>query len=108
MIGNISLGGTKQKVEPTALASDTNNTPAIKEENVDKDLLKRPTEDEVAEKKAEQGRGRNLEVNNTKVFDRDVSPGTLDDGTHAVTSGDRGESYKVPHGIGKLASKFKH
>ena len=36
---------------------------------------------------------------------RDVSPGTLADGTHAQTSGDRGESY-APGKLSKLKSKL--
>lgn len=37
-----------------------------------------------------------------KSLERDVSPGTMPDGSHAVTSGDRGESYEP-----STMSKFK-
>ena len=39
-------------------------------------------------------------------MERDVSPGTRDDGSHATTSGDKGEGY-VPQGkMGKFKGKL--
>lgn len=40
-----------------------------------------------------------------RIEERDVSPGTLADGSHAKTSGDRGESYE-PGKLNKLKSKL--
>ena len=37
---------------------------------------------------------------------RDVSPGTMPDGSHATTSGDRGEGYEPSKGLGKLKGKL--
>jgi len=37
---------------------------------------------------------------------RDVSPGTMADGSHAQTSGDRGESYEPSKGLNKLKGKL--
>ncbi|KIW64333.1 hypothetical protein PV04_09276 [Phialophora macrospora] len=37
---------------------------------------------------------------------RDVSPGTLPDGSHAKTSGDRGESYEPSKGLNRLKGRF--
>jgi len=53
--------------------------------------------------KAANDRGRDsLAAPARKPSERDISPGTLPDGTHAKTSGDRGESYEP----GRM-SKFK-
>ncbi|OAL20209.1 hypothetical protein AYO20_11535 [Fonsecaea nubica] len=38
--------------------------------------------------------------------ERDVSPGTLPDGSHAQTSGDRGESYEPGKGLHRLKGKL--
>jgi hypothetical protein len=38
-------------------------------------------------------------------LERDVSPGTMPDGSHAQTSGDRGESY-TPNTMSKLKNKL--
>ncbi|KIY03784.1 uncharacterized protein Z520_00475 [Fonsecaea multimorphosa CBS 102226] len=38
--------------------------------------------------------------------ERDVSPGTLPDGSHAQTSGDRGESYAPSKGLNRLKGKL--
>jgi hypothetical protein len=40
-----------------------------------------------------------------KSFERDVSPGTMPDGSHAQTSGDRGESYE-PSTLSKFKNKL--
>ena len=45
-------------------------------------------------------------VTGLRDMDRDVSPGTRDDGSHATTSGERGEGYKPPTGLGKLKGKI--
>ncbi|OCT45003.1 hypothetical protein CLCR_06323 [Cladophialophora carrionii] len=37
---------------------------------------------------------------------RDVSPGTMPDGSHARTSGDRGESYEPSKGLNRLKGKL--
>jgi len=41
-----------------------------------------------------------------RSIERDVSPGTLPDGSHAKTSGDRGESYEPARGLNKLKGKL--
>jgi len=65
-----------------------------------------------AEKSAtERGRSSLQVPSKSKEEDREVSPGTLPDGTHAQTSGDRGESYEVGkfHKFkGKLTSLGRH
>ena len=40
-----------------------------------------------------------------KSYERDVSPGTMPDGSHATTSGEKGESYE-PGRMNKLKGKF--
>jgi hypothetical protein len=68
-----------------------------------------------------QARGRKLTVSNIKngkksviadgripglkSLERDVSPGTMPDGSHAQTSGDRGESYE-PSTLSKFKNKL--
>jgi len=42
----------------------------------------------------------------THSEERDVSPGTLSDGSHARTSGDRGESYEPAKGFNRLKGKL--
>jgi len=51
------------------------------------------------------GKGAGKEAGRLRSLDREVSPGTRDDGTHAVTSGDKGESYE-PSKFNKLKGKF--
>ncbi|EXJ75192.1 uncharacterized protein A1O5_01888 [Cladophialophora psammophila CBS 110553] len=41
-----------------------------------------------------------------RASERDVSPGTLPDGSHAQTSGDRGESYEPAKGLQRLKGKL--
>lgn len=43
----------------------------------------------------------------TRIQERSLSPGTLPDGRHVQCSGERGESYTPPTGIGKLAGKIR-
>ena len=51
-------------------------------------------------------RGRTLAPpSSNQRQERSVSPGTLDDGTHAICAGEKGESYEAPRGIGRLANK---
>lgn len=57
--------------------------------------------------KATDDRGRNA-LNapaKSRVDERDVSPGTLPDGSHAQTSGDRGEGYE-PGKLSRLKGKL--
>lgn len=44
----------------------------------------------------------------TRHIERSVSPGQLDDGTHVRCSGEKGESYAPPHGIGRIKGKLFH
>ncbi|KIW11969.1 hypothetical protein PV08_09243 [Exophiala spinifera] len=53
----------------------------------------------------ERGRSGLTAPAQNKVFDRELSPGCLDDGTHVKTSGDRGESYE-PSKMSRLKGKL--
>jgi hypothetical protein len=41
-----------------------------------------------------------------RLQERDVSPGTLSDGSHAKTSAEKGEGYEAPRGLNKLKNKM--
>ncbi|ETN42219.1 uncharacterized protein HMPREF1541_04160 [Cyphellophora europaea CBS 101466] len=52
-------------------------------------------------------RGRTLAPpSNTQRQERSVSPGTLDDGTHELCGGEKGENYEPSRGLGRLANKL--
>ncbi|KEF55346.1 uncharacterized protein A1O9_08096, partial [Exophiala aquamarina CBS 119918] len=53
----------------------------------------------------ERGRDALRAPAKNRIEERDVSPGTLPDGSHAKTSGERGEGYE-PGRLNKLKSKF--
>jgi hypothetical protein len=63
------------------------------------------------DKTKDRGRDALQVPSKSQAEERDVSPGTLADGTHAKTSGDRGESYepgKFSKLKGKLTSLGRH
>lgn len=53
----------------------------------------------------ERGRDALRAPAKNRIEERDVSPGTLPDGSHAQTSGERGEGYE-PGKMNKLKSKL--
>lgn len=63
---------------------------------------------EADKKTVESREGRNpLSASaSRRAEERDVSPGTLPDGSHAQTSGDRGESYEPGRGFNRLKGKL--
>jgi len=57
--------------------------------------------------KADGGRTNHLSSPTKAAYeDRDVSPGTMPDGSHHQTSGDRGEGYEPSKGLNRLKGKL--
>jgi len=55
-----------------------------------------------------QDRGRSLKPPTTDGrFDRSVSPGTLDDGSHELCEGEKGGNYQPPGTMDKFKNKFR-
>ncbi|RMD43639.1 hypothetical protein DV735_g1499, partial [Chaetothyriales sp. CBS 134920] len=61
-----------------------------------------PAPTTTAEKEEERGRGKEFESKSGRKAERSVSPGTLPDGRHAKTDGDKGMGYVPPTKLGKL------
>jgi hypothetical protein len=55
---------------------------------------------------SQDDRGRLQEPAKSSNEERDVSPGTLSDGSHAKTSAEKGEGYEAPRGLNKLKNKM--
>ncbi|KIX08287.1 uncharacterized protein Z518_02943 [Rhinocladiella mackenziei CBS 650.93] len=86
-------GASSQPIDASATASAPSSTPS--------------TTAQTTAAKGAGDRGRHpLNVPaRPREEERDVSPGTLPDGTHAQTSGDRGESYE-PGKLSRLKGKL--
>lgn len=86
MVENVS------KDEPTAVSSTSKSSTTGKANGDQKN-----TED--------RGRDPLRAPSSARIEERSISPGTLPDGTHAKTSGERGENYE-PGKLSKLKGKL--
>ncbi|OAP63053.1 hypothetical protein AYL99_02280 [Fonsecaea erecta] len=64
------------------------------------------TAEKTASTKPAETRTNPLSAPARRREERDVSPGTMPDGSHAQTSGDRGESYEPAKGLHRLKGKL--